>query len=71
MLVVAPHAFAMRSLRLAKRIIVYPGAMFPNHTLALWDGKVCAVMYCLVKPFQVLLSIPVPVILEPLRLKSN
>lgn len=54
---VVPHTCAVRSLELAKRIIIYP-----NHTLALWDGKVCAVLHCLVQSPQILLRLSVPMI---------
>lgn len=36
--------------------------LFPNHTLALWDGKVCAVLHCPVQSPQTLLPLSVPVI---------
>lgn len=59
---VVPHTCAMRSLESAKRIIIYSGSVFPNPTLALWDGKVCAVLHRPVQSPQILLPLSAPMI---------
>lgn len=59
---VVPHTCAMRSLELVKRIIIYSGSVFPNPTLALWGGKLCAVLNRLVQSPQILLLLSVPMI---------
>lgn len=50
--------------------MVYPGTVFPDRALALWDGKACVELYHLVQPSRTVLCLPIPVSLEPLRLKN-
>lgn len=57
-------------MKLGKRVMVYPGTVFPDRALALWDGKACVELYHLVQPSRTVLCLPIPVSLEPLRLKN-